>query len=477
MPRSPSTPSRSRKPAAPRRSFVTIAARRYSFARVVGRRHGWCGRSDRSRGQHRRLRVRRSRAHRHARRPCARRARLRNLLHHRPFVDSVHHRIQRVVGDRYRHRHSSGHAHHRRHRLRHAGWRDAGKTSPVPLKWPAAASGTSSGAVSPATNAKGITLRGMQFVDVPSANGASAQICGSPVASGEHLQCAAAIHLQRAESIVLHGLRIENSAQLAIHGDAIHDLTLTDLQVLGSGDELNEHGIQLRNVTGALTMTGCRVEEARPGRCTCWPTPANWRSKSATPPSAAPNLPTAARGFSSTSAATRGCASSRRKRRLPTTLQRHPARGLGKGKRPVRRSLLHVPEERRRRAAGHVRRFERRLCRRRQHPSAEAPPPPSASIPPPQGDTRPHREERHRRGRQERFGRVVRWRMQRHQRDLDRPRRLERSDRGEHDPAGRRRRHSVAPAAMERWPHGSTATSSASLPAPTRCTPSPSWPA
>jgi hypothetical protein len=107
---------------------------------------------------------------------------------------------------------------------------------------------------------KGVAISGMQFVNVPTANTATAQICGSPAATGEHLQCAAAIHLQESEDVTLEDLRITDSAQLAINSDTVRNLSLTKVEIRGAGDELNEHGLQLRNVSGELKIHGSRIE-------------------------------------------------------------------------------------------------------------------------------------------------------------------------------------------------------------------------
>lgn len=111
----------------------------------------------------------------------------------------------------------------------------------------------------------GITLRNMIFSNSPSANGIDALKCGTPAASGEHLACAAAIHLQDVSAIDLDRIRIEDSAQAAIAGDTVRDLTMTSVEIRGAGDETNEHGVQFRNVAGALRVEECTIEgsEAR----------------------------------------------------------------------------------------------------------------------------------------------------------------------------------------------------------------------
>ena len=107
---------------------------------------------------------------------------------------------------------------------------------------------------------KGVAIQNVQFVNVPTANAAGAQICGSPAETGEHLQCAAAVHLHGSEDVTLQGLRIAESAQLAVNADTVRNLTLTNVEIRGAGDELNEHGLQLRNISGELKIHGTRVE-------------------------------------------------------------------------------------------------------------------------------------------------------------------------------------------------------------------------
>lgn len=111
----------------------------------------------------------------------------------------------------------------------------------------------------------GLTLRDVRFVNAPSTNGVAAAKCGTPSAAGDHFGCGAAIHLQSAATITLDRVIVEDAAQIAINGEDIRDLTMTAVEVRGAGDETNEHGVQLHNVSGTLRISGSRFEanEAR----------------------------------------------------------------------------------------------------------------------------------------------------------------------------------------------------------------------
>lgn len=114
-------------------------------------------------------------------------------------------------------------------------------------------------------NSSGVTLRDVTFHHVPAANAVLAMTCGTPGEKGDHLACGAAVHLQNVEGITLERVVIEDSEQVAITGDNVRDLTMTAVEIRGAGDELNEHGVQLRNVAGKLAISGTRFEgtEAR----------------------------------------------------------------------------------------------------------------------------------------------------------------------------------------------------------------------
>jgi hypothetical protein len=107
---------------------------------------------------------------------------------------------------------------------------------------------------------EGITLREMKFINASTANAIPAATCGNPVPSGEHLACGAAIHLHEVSGVTLDRVTIEDGAQLAINGDTIRDLVMNAVQIRGAGDENNDHGVQLRNVAGKLTITDSHLE-------------------------------------------------------------------------------------------------------------------------------------------------------------------------------------------------------------------------
>jgi hypothetical protein len=109
------------------------------------------------------------------------------------------------------------------------------------------------------TQSENVTLRKVTFEQASTANGTG---CGRPSAGTAHLQCNGALYLRDAGGIVLEGVRIAGAAQNGIHGDVVRGFSLLDSEIVTSGDEIDEAGVLLRNVSGTVRITGTRIEES-----------------------------------------------------------------------------------------------------------------------------------------------------------------------------------------------------------------------
>ena len=112
------------------------------------------------------------------------------------------------------------------------------------------------------TKSSNVTLLNLKVEKAASADGTG---CGPASAEGAHLQCSAAVYLSEVAEILLQGVRINETSQMGITGDAVHGLQVVKTEITGSGDELDESGVHLRNVTGHVLFADTRVRgsEAR----------------------------------------------------------------------------------------------------------------------------------------------------------------------------------------------------------------------
>jgi hypothetical protein len=108
-------------------------------------------------------------------------------------------------------------------------------------------------------DAANVTLRNMTLERASSVNGTN---CGRPAASGEHLRCNGAVYMKDAENVELDGLRLQGAAQNGIHGDTIRGFALTNSELSGAGDEIDEAGVLLRNVAGKVRFDDVRIRES-----------------------------------------------------------------------------------------------------------------------------------------------------------------------------------------------------------------------
>jgi hypothetical protein len=100
-----------------------------------------------------------------------------------------------------------------------------------------------------------VTLRGNA-----TANASKGTDCGR-VSGAEAPRCNAAIWFT-ASTLALENVVVDGSGQAGIFGDEVRGLTMKNVQIGGAGDESGEHGLQLRHLSGAVVIDGCRFRES-----------------------------------------------------------------------------------------------------------------------------------------------------------------------------------------------------------------------
>lgn len=111
-------------------------------------------------------------------------------------------------------------------------------------------------------SAEGVSLSNVVFEHNALRNGVSPSTCASDLIAGNTVSCNAVVFLRGTRGVRLEHVRIDGSNQIGINGEGIVDLVLDDVQILGAGDEAFESAVQLRNATGSIEITGCRIERA-----------------------------------------------------------------------------------------------------------------------------------------------------------------------------------------------------------------------
>jgi hypothetical protein len=111
-------------------------------------------------------------------------------------------------------------------------------------------------------SAEGISLSNILFEHNALRNGVSSSTCASDLIAGNTVSCNAVLVLRGTRGVRLSHVRIDGSNQIGFNGENVVDLVLDDVQILGAGDEAFESAIQLRNATGSIEITGCRIERA-----------------------------------------------------------------------------------------------------------------------------------------------------------------------------------------------------------------------
>ena len=114
-----------------------------------------------------------------------------------------------------------------------------------------------------------VSLTGMRFIAAATTNGAdpgdAASGCGD-LALGGNLACNAALHFVDVSSpgpgspaVGLTRVTIEGSAQVGLNLSGVAGLSIVDSAITGAGDEVREHAIKGRNVTGFVTIVGTTI--------------------------------------------------------------------------------------------------------------------------------------------------------------------------------------------------------------------------
>jgi hypothetical protein len=91
------------------------------------------------------------------------------------------------------------------------------------------------------------------------ANGVSGIACGEDLVRGDNAGCNAAIDLRNVTGAVIDGVHIDLSSQVGINGLGVSDLTVTNSEIAGAGNEQDEHAMNFSNLTGHSVFTGLNV--------------------------------------------------------------------------------------------------------------------------------------------------------------------------------------------------------------------------
>ncbi|MBY5956812.1 hypothetical protein KUV50_01605 [Membranicola marinus] len=103
-------------------------------------------------------------------------------------------------------------------------------------------------------NTNQVTLKNMDFSNVGTINGAG------PCHSLDNVGCHAGIYGSQSNDIVLDNLSLNGGAQIGINGKNINNFTLTNSVVQGFGDQVNEHGVYMRELTGNATINNSTIK-------------------------------------------------------------------------------------------------------------------------------------------------------------------------------------------------------------------------
>jgi hypothetical protein len=103
-----------------------------------------------------------------------------------------------------------------------------------------------------------ITIRNVTLHD-NAANGVSGVACGEDLVRGDNAGCNAAIDLRDVKGAVIDGVHIDLSSQVGINGLGVSDLTVTNSEIAGAGNEQDEHAMNFSNLTGHSVFTGLNV--------------------------------------------------------------------------------------------------------------------------------------------------------------------------------------------------------------------------
>jgi uncharacterized repeat protein (TIGR01451 family) len=102
------------------------------------------------------------------------------------------------------------------------------------------------------SSADGVTLKFINLTNTASSDGS---ICSGTQNSG----CHAAVNAQSSANLVLDHIQIDGSGQEGINAYNVSGLTLSNSSVQNAGNQVNEHGLYWRNVTGSVAITGSTI--------------------------------------------------------------------------------------------------------------------------------------------------------------------------------------------------------------------------
>ena len=108
------------------------------------------------------------------------------------------------------------------------------------------------------TRATQVAIRNVTLHD-NAANGVSGVACGEDLIRGDNAGCNAAIDLRNVKGVVIDGVHIALSSQAGINGLSVSDLSVTNTEIAGAGNEQDEHAMNFSNLTGHSVFTGLNV--------------------------------------------------------------------------------------------------------------------------------------------------------------------------------------------------------------------------
>jgi uncharacterized repeat protein (TIGR01451 family) len=105
------------------------------------------------------------------------------------------------------------------------------------------------------SNAAGVTLK---FINLTTTASSDGSLCSGTDNSG----CHAAVNAQSSANLVLDHIQINGSGQEGINAYNVNGLTLSNSSVQNAGNEVNEHGLYWRNVTGSAAITNSNISNS-----------------------------------------------------------------------------------------------------------------------------------------------------------------------------------------------------------------------
>jgi hypothetical protein len=105
-----------------------------------------------------------------------------------------------------------------------------------------------------------VYLGGMTFTNTVTTDGST---CGGAMGSTEqNLNCNAALHLvDTGGGVTLSLMKINGSSQAGINGNKVTNLVMSDIEVMNAGDEIDEHGIAIKNLLGTGTASNLNLHD------------------------------------------------------------------------------------------------------------------------------------------------------------------------------------------------------------------------